>query len=87
MGTAISLILAIAKAVPIINLWIEQLSSAYMVSRMASLKKENLEALRKALNEHDQRDLEKAIGNPHSGEASGDAGSVIINQPPPGVSQ
>jgi len=87
MGAVISAILALAKAIPIINQWIEELTTAYAVSKMAALKKENLDAIRKAINERDQRDLEKAVGNHHPGEPSGDAGSVIIDEPPPGVHQ
>lgn len=82
MGTAITIILGILKAIPILDAWFQQLSTAYTVGKIASFKKENLEALRKAINEKDQRDLEAAVGNPHPGEASGDAGAVIIDAPP-----
>jgi hypothetical protein len=77
----IDLILAIAKAIPVIDKWLDALT----VARIESMKKTQREALRKALDEHDQRDLEKAIGSPGAGEPSGNPDSVISDTPPPGV--
>jgi hypothetical protein len=85
MTNIILAILAIARAVPVIAEFLEKLSVAFTASRLASFRKENLEALRKAVKEYDQRDLEKAIGNPNAGEPSGDAGSEIVDSIPPGV--
>lgn len=85
MGSIIAAILAIAKAIPVIDTWIEQLSAAYVASRLATMKKENSDAIRKALVDHDQRDLEKAIGSPNAGQKSGDSGAVITDKPPPNV--
>lgn len=85
MGTAISIILGILKVIPILDAWFQALSKAYIEDRIAGMKKENRDAIRKAINEHDQRDLEKAVGNPNPGEASGDAGAQIIDNRPPGI--
>ena len=57
----------------------------YVDREYRSLAKANVEALRKVLKDHDQRDLEKAIGSPNPGEASGDRGATIQPGPPPGV--
>jgi hypothetical protein len=81
----IALLLGIAKAVPIIDSWIQQLATAYATQRIADMQKENLDAIRKAIQDKDQRDLEAALGNPHPGEASGDPGAVITDAPPPNV--
>ena len=77
----LSTILAIIKAITAIKSMFEQLMALYVQSEIASMKKENVVALRKALNEHDQRDLEKALGNPNPGTSSGDSGAVIITDP------
>lgn len=76
-------IIALLKAIPIIDGWFQQLVAAYTASQIASMKKENRDAIRKAIIEHDQRGLEEAIGNPNPGEASGDSGAVIVDAPPP----
>lgn len=82
----IAAIIAIAKAVPVIDSWLQQLVAAYTAARIASMKKENRDAIRKAVQEQDQRDLESAVGNPNPGEPSNAPGSEIISGPPPGVS-
>lgn len=81
----ISIILGILKAIPIIDSWYQKLSAAYIADAIARMKSENLDAIRKAITNHDQRDLEAAVGNPHPGEVSGDAGSTIEPTEPPGA--
>lgn len=78
-------ILAIFKAVPILNSWFEKLVAAYISHQIDSMKAENVAAIRKVLDEKDQRALEKALASPTAGLPSGDAGSVIIDGPPPNV--
>ena len=43
------------------------------------MREENRLALRKALDEKDQRDLEKALGSPKAGLPSGNEGSIILD--------
>ena len=81
--TVVGIILAALKAIPVLDSWFQALVVAYTAARIASMKKENRESIRKAILEHDQRDLEGAIGNPHPGEASGDSGAEIVEAPPP----
>lgn len=83
--TVISIILGILKAIPILDGWFQSFSAAYVQSRIASLTKENSDAIRKAFQEHDQRDAEKAIGSPNPGEASGQDGAEIVDAPPPNI--
>jgi hypothetical protein len=78
-------ILAIAKAIPVVDSWIQALVVAYTALEISNMEKENREAVRKALYEHDQRELEKAVGNPNPGEISGDPGAVVVDAPPPNV--
>lgn len=78
----INLLLSIAKAVPIVDKWIEQLSTLYFQTRIAEMKKENRDAIKTALEKQDQRDLERALGSTIAGEPSGTPGSEIIDKLP-----
>jgi len=80
-----SAILAIIKAIPSIKSLVDSFVSYYVGQQIAAMKKENKDAIRKALNEHDQIDLEKALGNPSAGEVSNNPGTSIIDAPPIGV--
>lgn len=75
----IAAILAILKALPILDAWFQKLSAAYVQNRIASIDKENVDAIRTAIESHDQRALEKAIDSPTAGKVSGDAGAVVID--------
>jgi hypothetical protein len=80
------IILAVLKAIPVLDSWFQQLTVLYFNAQVSKMKAENRDAVKKALDEHDQRDLEKATGNSqHSGEHSGETSSEIISGPPPGV--
>jgi len=82
VGSVITIIIGIVKAVPIIDKWLEQLMHAYFLYKVSIMEKENVEAIRKLIEERDQRDFEKAIGSKKPGEPSGDDGAVIIDRPP-----
>lgn len=78
-------ILAVLKAIPVLDSWFQQLVALYVAARISSMKAENKEAIRKAIEEHDTRDLEGVSGNPSPGGHSGESSSEIIGGPPPGV--
>lgn len=80
----IGLLLAIFEAIPIVDGWFQALVREYVKRRIARMKAENLDAIRLAIEEHDQRGLEKAIGNPRPGEPSNLPG-VEIHDSLPGV--
>lgn len=85
MGTAatiLAIIMAIAKDVPIVDGWIKQLTTAYMLAKIAKMDKANRDALKKAIEEGDQRDLEIAMGSSGAGEMSGVPGSVVVDKLP-----
>jgi divalent metal cation (Fe/Co/Zn/Cd) transporter len=71
LTTIIAVVLAASRAVPIIDTWIQLLITAYVNYAVDRMSYENWTALKKAVNDKDQRDLEKAIGNPNAGEPSG----------------
>ena len=85
IGAIFSFLLAFLKAVPVLNSWFEQFVAFYTNAAIDRMQKENRDAVRKAVQEYDQRELEKAVGNPNPGEPSGQQGSEIISGPPPGA--
>jgi hypothetical protein len=54
----------------------------YVNNRRDAMKAEHRAAIKKAFEQHDQRDLEKAIGNPNAGEPSNLPGTVIRDSLP-----
>lgn len=46
------------------------------------MHKEDREAIRKAIYEHDQRDLERQIGSSSPGEVSNAPGTIIVDELP-----
>lgn len=69
--TYFSAILAIIKAIPALEKWYEDFTAFYIKQRIESMKKENVEAIKFALKENDQRKIEQAIGSNKAGELSG----------------
>lgn len=77
MSAFLSALLAIFKAVPTLKTWWDQLLTMYVKHSINEMHEADKEALRKALNEHDQRDLETQLGSTISGEASGAPGTEL----------
>jgi hypothetical protein len=78
----IALITAIAKLIPVIGGWIEKFIVYYTNASIDRMKSENLKAIRKVLDEKDQRELEKAIGSPSAGLPSHTPGADIVDSLP-----
>lgn len=70
MSSVFSTLLAIVKAIPILKEWVDSFVSMYKKHEEETMRKEDSEAVRKAINERDQRDLERQLGNPVPGEES-----------------
>jgi flagellar biosynthesis protein FliP len=86
MAQVISLLISIFTAVPALKQLWDQIIAAYIATQINTIKEEYKAAIRKAIYEHDQRDLEQAMGSAKSGEASGISGAVIVDDiglPPP----
>ncbi len=79
---ALSLLLAISKAIPVIDKWLEELAAAYVKARVSAMKKETREAIKKALEIDDQRTIEETIGSSSAGQPTGAPGSVIVDSLP-----
>lgn len=86
ISSILSLLTAIFKAIPVLKGFWDEMVTAYINSQIATMKKENREAIRKAIYEQDQRDIESAIGSPTAGEQSGLPGAVVVDELP-GVMQ
>jgi hypothetical protein len=82
VGNAFSIIFAIIKAIPAVKSWWDQLVTFYVNKELENFKEADRAALRKAIHEQDQRDLEKQLGNPNAGEPSNAPGSVIVGELP-----
>jgi hypothetical protein len=78
----ISLLLALFRAIPILDKWFQTLMVEWFNRSVDKMQTENLAAIKKALSDYDQRELEKAIGNPNAGEPSGNPGSTIVDELP-----
>ena len=69
-----SKIFAIINVIQLIDGWVKRLAVMYVTSQINKLHESDKEAIRKAIYEHDQRDLEKQIGSTRPGEPSGIGG-------------
>lgn len=78
ISVIVQLILAIAKAFPIVDKWLDE---AYN-EKLKAMSKETRAAIRKAIDEQDQIDLEIAIGSVNAGRPSGIPGSEIVDKLP-----
>lgn len=75
-------IAAIAGAIPVIDKWLQQFIAWYFNNQLASMRSDILAAVKKAIEEQDQRDLEKQMGSTKAGEPSGIPGTVIRDSLP-----
>jgi len=77
-----ALIVGIVRAIPIFAGWFDQFVAYYTNQRIDEMSAENLAAIKTAIQQKDQRDLEKVLGNPNAGEPSNVGGTVIRNDLP-----
>jgi hypothetical protein len=73
---------ALIKIIPgAIDLF-KSLLGLYVDSQCANMRSDLRDAIKKALATGDQREIEKAIGNPHAGEPSNLPGTTIVDHLP-----
>ncbi len=71
-------ILALLALIPKINeLW-DKLAAEYIKLRLEKLRDEDREAIRQALDNHDQRKIEWQMGNTKAGDPSFVTGSHVV---------
>ena len=83
MQATIAAIIAIAKAVPVIEKWLALLLAEFKKYQDAKIKKETIEAVNVAIETRDQREVEAPE---YSGKPSGvgdirDANSIRLREP------
>lgn len=71
IGEVFSAIIAVINLIPVVKGLFESFVAYYVAQQIAGMKKENAEAIRKALRDHDQRPIEEMLGNPQAGQPSG----------------
>lgn len=75
ISIVVQLIIAILKAFPVVR-------DAVFNEQIKDMKRENRDALRKAIEQQDQRDLEIAMGSTKPGKPSGIPGTEIVSDLP-----
>ena len=75
----IPMLTAIFKAIPALKDLFDQFVVAYTKSQIENIKKDYLNAIKTAINDRDQRDIEKALGSPRAGLPSGNTGAQIVD--------
>ena len=85
MPSWVSVTIAIVTAIPKLKDAWDGLLAWYLKKKIDEMRADDREAIRKAVYEHDQRMLEKQIGNPTPGLPSGLPGTIIRDDVPPNV--
>ena len=85
MAVVFKILLGILDAIPTVRMFYEAFAAYYIRTKITAMQKENRDAIRKAVLEQDQIDLEKALGNPNAGEPSGIDGVIVRPDAPWGV--
>ena len=78
ISIVVQIILALAKAFPIIDKWLDQAYNA----KIEAMKKQNSEAIDTAFETDDQRPIEDAMNSSKTGKPSGVPGSEIVDSLP-----
>jgi hypothetical protein len=78
MTAAVALLTAIFKAIPYLKQVWDSIVAEYIAHEYATMKKEDQDAVKKALETHDQRELERLLDPATAGEHSGAPGTIIV---------
>lgn len=82
MATVIAAIIALGKILPIVDRWLVALCLAVTQNTIKKMKEEDINAPIQATKSNDQRALEKLLGSPRAGQASGISGSGVVDSLP-----
>lgn len=75
-------VISFINAINALKSLVDSFVSFYISMQIDQMKEENRLAIRKAIDEQDQRDIEKALNSPRAGLPSGNAGAVIVSDLP-----
>lgn len=70
-ATILGLLLALFKAVPALEKLWEDIVTTYVAAKIAQMKVANRDAIRRAIDTHDQRPIEVQIGSDTAGKPTG----------------
>lgn len=73
-------LVAFFKAIPALKDIFDKFIAFYIQRELENIKKENSDAIRRAVNEKDQRDIEKMLGSKHEGQPTG-LGEIVDSLP------
>jgi hypothetical protein len=82
VAAAIAFLTELFEAAPVFEAWWQRLMVAYVEKAKERIKKENRDAIKKALATDDQRTIEEQIGSPTAGKPSGEPSAVIVDDLP-----
>jgi hypothetical protein len=82
VAAVIGLLTAIFKALPALREWWHELIVEYVTVAKNNIKKENKDAIKKALETDDQRPIEEQIGSETAGKPTNIDGTVIVDSLP-----
>jgi hypothetical protein len=71
-------ILIILKAIPALKDAVDRFIAFYVQQEYLAMKKANQDGIKKAIEQHDQRSLEAAIGSTKAGEVSNRPGAIVV---------
>ncbi len=69
--TILDILLALFKAIPALEKLWEDVVTLYVAARIATMKRENKDAIRVVLEKHDQRPIEDQLGSDTAGKPTG----------------
>lgn len=70
---------SLLKVIPALKSWFDWFVAEYTRREIDQMKQEIREGIRKAVNDYDQREIERAINSPLAGKPSGKPGAVIVD--------
>ena len=82
VAATIALLTSIFAAIPVLKEWFDKVVAAYVVMKVSQMKKENRDAIKTAIIDQDQREMEDALGSTRTGEASGLPGTTVVDSLP-----
>lgn len=82
MSAVFSAIAAFLGSIPVLGRLVEQFIAWYVNKQIDKMSAENATVIRKAIEEKDQRDIERTMGSSKAGKPSGIDGTTVVDSLP-----
>lgn len=82
MSAVFSAVAAFFSSIPVLGRLVEQFIAWYVNEQIDKMSSENAAIIKKAIEEKDQRDLEKTMGSSKAGKPSGIDGTTVVGSLP-----